>query len=491
MRTLKLVIAAAVMGLGATALAADSDSDGVEDSLDAFPCDSSAASVLHIPGDSVHGMLMFEDLWPHNGDLDFNDAIVTYNYIFRLDGKGRVTSLQLNLNLLAVGASVESDVWLRLPIRPADVRTVTRTTADGTVTALTPEGGEQDAVLRLVENTRSLFSSPRGFVNTEVSAPVHHGQTVNVQVELRRPVSLPLVDAPFDLFIARSANPGHQIHLPQYAGTARMDRSLFGTGDDASTGNRHFVNGNGLPFALNLPVVTVWPRERVPLDLVFPDVVRFASSGGRQARAWYTSQVNLEHAFTQGSDGSAPPVPLVIGSPVAPDRSCTQAVYSAHGVVNDLPLSSLVGWSLCHAGLYSQFGTSLTNIRASCDKPNLLLACRRVGSAELKVAAQAHRSDVFFDTGIGNTPHNANGVGWYYSPNWSWGFAPEGAAILRLSCDINGSGWMGRESAENNAWNQRLCWHTFLNAVQGGWRCGDAVGLSGYSEYERLIFEAD
>ena len=48
----------------------------------------------------------------------------------------------------------------------------------------------------------------------------------------------------------------------------------------------------------------------------------------------------------------------------------------------------------------------------------------RVGDT---VAAHAPRTDVLFDTGTGNVPHDANGVGWYYNGNWSWGFAPQGA----------------------------------------------------------------
>jgi len=89
-------------------------------------------------------------------------------------------------------------------------------------------------------------------------------------------------------------------------------------------------------------------------------------------------------------------------------------------------------------------------------------------------------SDVTFDTGTGNTPHNANGVGWYYNDSYSWGFARQGDPISRSTCDIEGG---NPES--------RLCWHTGGGNINGGWRCGSATDLNGSNAYERLIFHAD
>jgi len=41
---------------------------------------------------------------------------------------------------------------------------------------------------------------------------------------------------------------------------------------------------------------------------------------------------------------------------------------------------------------------------------------------------------VLFDTRESDIPHDANGVGWYYGDNESWGFAKQGDAITRSSC---------------------------------------------------------
>jgi hypothetical protein len=161
------------------------------------------------------------------------------------------------------------------------------------------------------------------------------------------------------------------------------------------------------------------------------------------------------------------------GGPCAP---CP--LYTFSGILKDVPTTSLYGWSLCYQGTYFDNAT-IAAITAACDEANLLIACREVGSPNLHLAANAPRADVLFDTGTGNTPHVANGVGWYFNASYSWGFAPEGAAINRNSCDLN--------SPETSS-DERMCWHTVADSLATGYRCGSFQNPG--DSYERLIFEA-
>jgi hypothetical protein len=103
------------------------------------------------------------------------------------------------------------------------------------------------------------------------------------------------------------------------------------------------------------------------------------------------------------------------------------------------------------------------------------------------VLAHAPRADVIFDTGTGNTPHNANGSGWYFNSSFSWGFAPLGAAIARNSCDTVESSF----NALGPTSPFRLCWHTSGGSINGGWRCGSNDNLNSSTTFERIIFQAD
>lgn len=149
------------------------------------------------------------------------------------------------------------------------------------------------------------------------------------------------------------------------------------------------------------------------------------------------------------------------------------------GVQTNIAVSTVVddGWTLCFGDVYANASARVNGIQETCSGEELLLACRRVGDPILTVAAHAPRADVLFDTGMTEIPHDANGVGWYYSYGWSWGFAAQGDPITRTPCDTH------QENAES-----RLCWHTNVGSLIGGWRCGAAVGLSGDATYERLIF---
>ena len=160
----------------------------------------------------------------------------------------------------------------------------------------------------------------------------------------------------------------------------------------------------------------------------------------------------------------------------------------ASGVQTNVPVAQLTGWTPCSQGLYSAGGASIAGLLASCSKAKLLLACRPGGGGALAVLAMAPRGDVTFDTGSSNQPHDANGVGWYFSTDWSWGFAPQGDAVTRSSCDTTASSFDGFAGAHKD---QRLCWHTGGSSLAVGWRCGATDSLNGDVGWERLVYHSD
>jgi hypothetical protein len=120
--------------------------------------------------------------------------------------------------------------------------------------------------------------------------------------------------------------------------------------------------------------------------------------------------------------------------------------------------------------------TMLAKILTACYQNKLLLGCRSVGREILTVAAMGDRSDVLYDCQeLLNCKHVANGVEWYFSISWSWGFARGGDSVTRNSCDTE---------IVNSPF--RLCWHTH---VIGGFRCGTFTGLNSNLLWERVIYQ--
>jgi cysteine-rich repeat protein len=164
-------------------------------------------------------------------------------------------------------------------------------------------------------------------------------------------------------------------------------------------------------------------------------------------------------------------------------NSCISLLWFVSGPQTNVPVDQLTGWELCWSGSYSVNTPGLTNtiLGQHCTGSKLLEACRQAGATTLTVAAMGERTDVLFDVGQQVAgKHEANGVAWYFSNNYSMGFAKAGDAVSRNSCDT------GNVNPTN-----RLCWHTSGDSINVGWRCGANIGLNANPNWERLIYHAE
>jgi LruC domain-containing protein len=300
--------------------AQDSDGDGISDAADAAPCDPAVAGAAFVPAEGQHGMMLFEDEWPYVADLDFNDVALTYNYALQLDAQGQVVSLRATYNVLAVGGVLTHGLALHLPVPVAAVAGATRTLAGGAPQALGPaRPGDAEYTVDLVSDLRGLFGGQADPINAVPGWPKLSAPAIQVDIDFAAPVALDVATAPFDLFIFRVQTPAHEIHQPAYPGTARMDAALFGSGVDASGPGRWFVDGAGLPYALELPEVALYPQEAVPVSDLFPNIVGFAASGGASQQDFYKVGVS-------GADGyPGPNTPAFATVAPTADLSCLPA----------------------------------------------------------------------------------------------------------------------------------------------------------------------
>ena len=168
------------------------------------------------------------------------------------------------------------------------------------------------------------------------------------------------------------------------------------------------------------------------------------------------------------------------------DNDCNGAVDDSGvcipvGVQQNLDAAQVAaaGWQVCHSSRYSQAGFGLAEVQAACQGMYVMMACRPVGAPAYALAAAGEYGAVFLDVGAGEgASHLHNGVQWYYSPSWSWGFAPGGFGVNRFSCDYNDGGQVAPEL--------RMCVHTSGNAIDQGYRCG-ANDLNFAPDWERVI----
>ncbi|MBI3395248.1 MAG: LruC domain-containing protein, partial [Spirochaetia bacterium] len=93
---------------------ADRDGDGVADSQDAYPDDATRSSMVRIPGDSNYS-IAYEDLYPVQGDADFNDYVVRVYNEEDLNAAGLVTRVRGSYTHIACGAGYKHRLMLQLP----------------------------------------------------------------------------------------------------------------------------------------------------------------------------------------------------------------------------------------------------------------------------------------------------------------------------------------------------------------------------------------
>ena len=285
--------------LAAPARAQDSDGDGVSDGADAYPCDPMVAEVA---------------------DLDFNDLVLTYNSVLRLDASGRAVSMSATYTVLALGGVLSHGLALHLPVPVGAVASATRTLAGGAPEPLElVRPGDGEYTVEVVSDLRGLFGGQADPINAVSAWPTLSAPAIRVDITFAGPVALGAASAPFDLFIFRVQTPAHEIHQPAFPGTARMDSTLFGRGVDASAPGRWFVDTSGLPYALQLPELAPYPQEAVPVSALFPDIVGFAASGGASQLDFYKSSVDGVNAYP------APSAPAFVSGAPAADLSCLPA----------------------------------------------------------------------------------------------------------------------------------------------------------------------
>ena len=312
-------ILALCLGLPAVAAAQDSDGDGVSDAADAFPCDHSRAAVSYFPGAATSALLAFEDQWPGSTDLDFNDVVVRAHYRLERNAAGDVVQLHGAFDPVAAGGVLNNGLALQLPASRIGA-TARRRVAGGAWQALAFEA-DATATVVLSQNLRELFGNAANQVNSIPGAPRIEGQRIELEITFATPAPMSVAAAPFDVFIFRTGNLGHQVHFPHYPGTAAMNTGLFNTDHDASTPTRRFVHLSGVPAALNLMTTSRYPVEGTAISLLFPDIIGFAMSAGTQNTSFYANNVVALH----GHEVSALAPPVL----APPDESCLISTPSA------------------------------------------------------------------------------------------------------------------------------------------------------------------
>ena len=247
----------------------DSDGDGINDELDDFPFDPNQAFNNFSPSVNSTGKVVYEDLWPFQGDYDFNDLSMAYAFNLIANADNLITRLEGTFVVDNIGGSLENGFAIMLPISGSEISSVDgqifnegyiTTTNNGVESTSAPN----ESVIFIAENVKEM-----------------QGDTITMNINFQNPIDRnDLGDVPFNPFIVVNKERAKEVHLPDFAPSSKA--GLLGTGDDFSDPSigRYYKTSTNLPWAMNI-------YEGFAPPLQYPRFINWANSGGTQDLDWY------------------------------------------------------------------------------------------------------------------------------------------------------------------------------------------------------------
>jgi len=291
------VTAISTSGVSTIDKGGDSDGDGVQDVLDAFPNDRNKAYVSYYPSQTGNASIAFEDNWPSKGDFDLNDLTVNYRYTFTSNAQNQIVELKGEFTPVASGAMFHNGFGVQLPVGASAVTSVTGQENMSRYIAYASNGveaGQSKAVIVPFDDHEALLKNPDGsyFVNVYPNKQTVTPKTATVTVTFAAPVAASSLQvSTFNPFLISNLRRGYEIHLPGFAPTDKADPKLFGTADDSSAPNsgKYYLSKENYPWAINFADSFDYTIELQPITEAYPHFAAWASSGGKLFPDWYSN----------------------------------------------------------------------------------------------------------------------------------------------------------------------------------------------------------
>lgn len=257
----------------------DSDGDGIIDFYDEYPNDGDRAYDTYTPSVYGWGSYAFEDLWPNEGDYDFNDLVLNYRYTHVYNSSDRIVETILTFNIKNVGGSYRNGFGIEIDMDESLIQSVTGSDLTTGIVSLNSKGLEANQVKPVVILFDDAWAS---------------NKTAN-GLELVITYNSPIATADFGTknpFIFINGDRGREVHLSNKPPTSLVNSEFFGTQDDTSdpANGRYYKNVTNLPWAIDIIHDFVYPIEKSPIIYGYNRFAEWAESGGTVYTDWYKDQ---------------------------------------------------------------------------------------------------------------------------------------------------------------------------------------------------------
>ena len=251
----------------------DSDGDGIPDRDDEYPNDPDKAFEIFTPSEYGTGTIAFEDLWPSNGDYDFNDVALNYQAIVILNSENLAVQIDLICKVKSNSAGYTNGIGIEFEgLTSSDIQSVSGTDySEGYIinNGNGTESNQSAAVVILTDNADNLLSER------------------TISIVLNDPINTNILGAaPFDPFIIANKVRANEIHLPYHSPTS-LGNNLLQIDGQNNDENGDYISNNGFPWVLSIIHDFKVPKESVRIYDAYNFFNDWATSGGTSYEDWY------------------------------------------------------------------------------------------------------------------------------------------------------------------------------------------------------------
>ncbi|MEL7598485.1 MAG: LruC domain-containing protein [Proteiniphilum sp.] len=251
---------------------------------------------------------LFEDNWPNLGDFDMNDLVLDVTPTYFTNENNKITKLNLNVNLQALGASKRLGVGIQLDgVTPEKVSGFSRSNTagiNGNVFSLGNrlESEQTYAVIPVFDDAHEAMGLSSAVITNTVKGSGNYITPANVTIitQFSNPLDQAVVSIDkFNVFIINGGykSKRQEIHLAGFRSTDRADKSKFGFADDNSNVSPYTSKDN-LIWGLAVPESVKYPVEWTSIKVAYPEFESWATSNGSSSKEWYKNP-NADAIFSR------------------------------------------------------------------------------------------------------------------------------------------------------------------------------------------------
>ena len=234
------------------------------------------------------GTVAFEDLWPSNGDYDFNDLAVNYRVIAVLNAEGLAVQLDFLINTKSNRASYTNGFGIEMEtLLPGQIESVAGNILTKNYINLNSNGtesGQNKAVIIIFDDSNSMLNNEH-----------------KISVKFNSPISTnELGVAPFNPFMIINKIREKEVHLA-YKNRTSLAVNNFDESGINNDQDGNYISNNGFPWAINIVHDFKVPKEKIAINKAYNHFNIWAISGGLDYKDWYKdsagyrNSVNIEN----------------------------------------------------------------------------------------------------------------------------------------------------------------------------------------------------